>query len=219
MRFRSPPRYDALRRQMVERQIRQRGIGDERVLEAMRRVPRHEFVPLDHVGAAYADGALPIGHGATISQPYIVAIMTACLELLTDGLRVLEIGTGSGYQAAVLAACGCEVFSVERVPELHVQAAEALRLTGFGEQVRLALGDGSKGWPGKAPFDRILITAAAADVPAALVGQLVESGVLVAPIGDMWLQMIRRYRKQGARLVGEDIEGARFVPLVEDSAD
>lgn len=216
MLFRSPPRWDEQREQMVETQIRRRGIADERVLTAMRRVPRHEFVPQSHASAAYSDGALPIGHGATISQPYIVAIMTYCLCIDRDGLRVLEVGTGSGYQAAVLAACGCDVYSIERVPSLHSRAEEDLRRTGYLDRVRLRLGDGSQGWPEEGPFDRIMITAAAPAVPTALAEQLAEGGLLVAPIGDVWLQMIRRYRRESGGLVGEDIEGARFVPLIED---
>jgi protein-L-isoaspartate(D-aspartate) O-methyltransferase len=217
MLFHSPRGYDDLRERMVERQIRRRGITDERVLAAMGAVPRHDFVPPDQTDAAYIDGALPIGHGATISQPYIVAIMTASLDIDRDGLRVLEVGTGSGYQAAVLAACGCEVYTVERIGELRVRAEESLRITGFSERVHLRLGDGSRGWREEAPFDRILITAAAPDIPSALTRQLSEHGCLVAPVGDEWLQMIRRYRKEGGQLVGEDIEGARFVPLIEDS--
>jgi protein-L-isoaspartate(D-aspartate) O-methyltransferase len=199
---------------MVERQIRRRGIADEAVLEAMGRVPRHAFVPAAQISHAYADCALPIGHGATISQPYIVAVMTDSLRI-GEGMRVLEVGTGSGYQAAVLAACGCRVYSIERIPELHESAALALEKTGFGT-VTLRLGDGSKGWPQEPPFDRIIVTAAAAVVPPALMEQLVEGGYLVAPVGDDWFQVIRRYRKDGNEVTAEDIEGARFVPLIED---
>jgi protein-L-isoaspartate(D-aspartate) O-methyltransferase len=216
MLFRASPRYGDLREQMVENQIRRRGITDERVLKSMRTVRRHVFVPPAHSDAAYADGALPIGHGATISQPYIVAIMTATLEIDRDGLRALEVGTGSGYQAAVLAACGCDVYTVERIPELHSRAEEILRRAGYGDRVHLRRGDGSRGWPEEAPFDRIMITAAAPEVPPALTDQLAEGGLLVAPIGNDWLQMIRQYRRKEARLEGRDIEGARFVPLIED---
>ena len=202
---------------MVDRQIRRRGISDERVLEAMRRVPRHAFVPESQSGAAYADCALPIGFRATISQPYIVALMTQALGL-RPALRVLEVGTGSGYQAAVLAACGCRVYTVERVPELHERAAQLLRDTGFPD-VRLRLGDGSRGWPEEAPFDRIMVTAAAPAVPPALLDQLVEDGILVAPIGDDWLQIVRRYRKRGEELEAQDMEGVRFVPLIQNEED
>lgn len=206
--------YDEQRQRMVDRQIRRRGISDERVLEAMHRVPRHAFVPESQSDTAYADCALPIGFGATISQPYIVALMTEALRT-QSALRVLEVGTGSGYQAAVLASCGCRVYTVERVPELHERATHILRDTGFPE-VRLRLGDGSRGWPEEAPFDRIMVTAAAAAVPTALRDQLVEEGILVAPIGDDWLQVVRRYRKHGGEFEAEDLEGARFVPLIQD---
>ncbi len=217
MGFLSGRAYDEQRQRMVDRQIRRRGISDERVLEAMRRVPRHAFVPESQSDAAYADCALPIGFGATISQPYIVALMTEALRT-QPALRVLEVGTGSGYQAAVLASCGCRVYTVERVPELYERAAQVLRDTGFPE-VRLRLGDGSRGWPEEAPFDRIIVTAAAAAVPPALQDQLVKEGVLVAPIGDDWLQVVRRYRKQGKEFEAEDLEGARFVPLIQDQED
>lgn len=216
MLFRSSPGPAEERARMVENQIRHRGIADERVLSAMLQVPRHSFVPPEHGDAAYADCALPIGYAATISQPYIVAVMTASLEIDRDGLRVLEVGTGSGYQAAVLAACGCEVYTIERVPELHFRSAEVLRLVGYEDRIHLRLGDGSRGWPEAAPFDRIMITAAAPDVPRPLVEQLSPDGLLVAPIGDDWLQMLRIYRREGAELRARDIEGARFVPLIED---
>jgi len=214
LRFRPREGFDEQRRRMVDTQIRRRGISDELVLDAMRRVPRDAFVPESELSAAYADCALPIGHGATISQPYIVASMTQALCVGPD-TRVLEIGTGSGYQAAVLAACGCSVFSVERVPALHERAARVLQSAGFAS-VELRLGDGTRGWPEEAPFDRILVTAAAPTVPVALGEQLAEGGLLVAPVGDQWLQVIRRYTKRGGVLTGEDIEGARFVPLIED---
>jgi protein-L-isoaspartate(D-aspartate) O-methyltransferase len=202
---------------MVDRQIRRRGISDGRVLQAMSLVPRHAFVPDSQTSAAYADCALPIGFEATISQPYIVALMTEALRA-GPGLRILEVGTGSGYQAAVLAACGSEVFSVERVPELHARAARALREAGF-EGVTLRLGDGSRGWPEEAPFDRIIVTAAAPAVSEALRGQLTDGGILVAPVGDERLQTVRRYRKRGAELEVEDMECVRFVPLIEDPED
>ena len=199
---------------MVDRQIRRRGISDEAVLRAMSRVPRHAFVPDSQAHAAYADCALPIGHGATISQPYVVALMTEALRT-TPGIRVLEVGTGSGYQAAVLAACGATVFSIERVPQLHESAAAALHESGFGA-VSLRLGDGSRGWPEEAPFERILVTAAAPAVPTALREQLTDGGILVAPVGDERSQTVRRYRKRGTDVDVEDIEGVRFVPLIED---
>ena len=222
VRFRSGAPSDedtatALRERMVDAQLRNRGLDHERVLSAMREVPRHRFASGHGVRDAYADSALPIGHGQTISQPYIVAYMTSLLEPEPD-LRVLEIGTGSGYQAAVLAACGLEVFSIERIPALHRLAHENLEDAGYRDRVRLRLGDGSDGWPEEAPFERILLTAAAESVPAPLLDQLSAGGVLVAPLGDPRLQTITRIRKTSAGdLQREALEGARFVPLVSES--
>ncbi|MDP2480363.1 MAG: protein-L-isoaspartate(D-aspartate) O-methyltransferase [Candidatus Palauibacterales bacterium] len=220
--FRRPDRRsgpegpDALRARMVDRQIRARGVRDRRVLEAMTRIPRHLFLPAGRRSDAYADAALPIGRGQTISQPYIVAFMTEALEP-ADGLRALEVGTGSGYQVAVLADCGMEVWSMERLPELQRSAAEALRGAGIGDRVHLRLGDGSKGWPEEAPFDRILVTAAAPAVPRALLDQLASPGILVAPVGGPALQRILRVRRDAqGRLSEQPLEGARFVPLVVD---
>ena len=214
MGFLSARSHERQRREMVDRQIRRRGISDEAVLRAMNLVPRHAFVPDSQARAAYADCALPIGYGATISQPYVVALMTAALRT-APGLRVLEVGTGSGYQAAILAACGTTVFSIERVPQLLERAARSLAETGFGS-VSLRLGDGSRGWPEEAPFDRILVTAAAPAVPTALREQIGDGGILVAPVGDDRSQTVRRYRKRGAEFEVEDLEGVRFVPLIED---
>ncbi len=207
---------EELRREMVDHQIASRDVDDERVLRAMREVPRHVFAPGHSLRRAYGDHALPIGHGQTISQPYIVALMTQALEL--EGTeRVLEIGTGSGYQAAVLAACGARVFSVERIPELHRQARQKLEEAGYLDGVRLRLGDGSRGWPEHAPYDRALLTAAARELPRPLAEQLEEGGVLVAPVGGAALQHIYRYRKgPEGELDREKLEGARFVPLVRD---
>ena len=216
MGFLSARSHERQRREMVDRQIRRRGISDEAVLRAMNLVPRHAFVPDSQARAAYADCALPIGYGATISQPYVVALMTAALRT-APGLRVLEVGTGSGYQAAILAACDATVFSIERVPQLHERAARALTETGFGS-VTMRLGDGSRGWPEEAPFDRILVTAAAPDVPTALREQLGDGGILVAPVGDDRSQTVRRYRKRGPEFDVEDLEGVRFVPLIEGPA-
>lgn len=209
----------ALRRRMVEEQVARRGVRDPRVLRALREVPRHLFVPPPHRSSAYADCALPIGHGQTISQPYIVALMTAAVEP-ESGLRALEVGTGSGYQAAVLAACGLEVFSVERVPELHRAARESLREAGYADRVHLRLGDGSRGWPEEAPFDRVLVTAAAGEVPPPLIRQLATGGLMVAPVGDPLLQTIYRYQKRAdGGLDAEALEGARFVPLVREQEE
>ena len=208
-----------LRRRMVDSQIARRGVEDETVLRAMREVPRHLFVPGEDRRRAYSDRALPVGHRQTISQPYIVALMTAALEP-EEGLRVLEVGTGSGYQAAVLAACGLEVYSVERIPELHRQAREALEAAGYLDRIRLRLDDGSRGWPEEAPFDRVLVTAAAEDVPDPLREQLADDGLLVAPVGGPSVQQIVRCRKAAdGTLERERLEGARFVPLVRETPD
>lgn len=205
-----------LRRRMVDGQIARRGLDDEGVLRAMREVPRHLFVPGRHVEQAYADRALPIGHHQTISQPYIVALMTRALEP-EEGLRVLEVGTGSGYQSAVLAACGLEVFSIERIPELHRAAREALEEAGYLDRLRLRIGDGSRGWPEEAPFDRIMVTAAAREVPDPLREQLAEGGILVAPVGGRAVQQVLRCRmRPDGSLDRDELEGARFVPLVRD---
>ncbi len=216
MRIRGGHDPSELRRDMVETQIRRRGISDPRTLDAMLAVPRHEFVPDAIRRAAYGDCALSIGHGATISQPYIVALMTSSLQIDRPGLRVLEVGTGSGYQAAVLAECGCEVYSIERVPALFARASETLHARGYGDRIRLRLGDGSRGWPEEAPFDRVIVTAAAGAVPPALLEQTKHDGMLIAPIGSERGQVIRRYRRRNGEWQTRDIEGALFVPLIED---
>jgi protein-L-isoaspartate(D-aspartate) O-methyltransferase len=208
--------YERWRDDMVERQIHRRGLTDPRVLAAMREVPRHLFVPPGERDLSYDDHALPLGGGQTISQPYIVAFMAAALEL-TDGCRVLEVGAGSGYQAAVLAACGAHVFGVERIPELLDTARETLEITGYADRVQLRLGDGARGWVEEAPFDRILISAATRGIPEALISQLRVAGTLVAPIGGMGSQQISRYTKDEAGPLKEErLIGARFVPLVTD---
>lgn len=166
---------------MVERQLAARGIGDPRVLDAMRRVPRHRFVPGDQRPHAYADRPLPIGHRQTISQPYIVAFMTEALQLAPDA-RVLEIGTGSGYQTAVLAELAAAVYSIEIVPPLAERAAAVLAETGY-DNVRLREGDGYAGWPDEAPFDAIMVTAAPDHVPQPLVDQLAVGGRMIVPVG------------------------------------
>jgi protein-L-isoaspartate(D-aspartate) O-methyltransferase len=204
-------------RHMVDTQIRRRGIVDRRVLGAMRAVPRHLFVPEDLRSAAFRDCALPIGHGATISQPYIVALMSSALEIDRDGLRVLEVGTGSGYQAAVLVECGCEVYSIERIEDLYEHCAALLSQLGYADRVHLRLGDGSRGWPEAAPFDRVIVTAAATAVPKALLEQTAPEGLVIAPVGDARGQVIRRYRRRDGDWTATDLEGARFVPLIQDT--
>ena len=213
-----PPDPEELRREMVETQIERRGIADRRVLEAMREVPRHLFAGDRSPREAYSDRALPIGRKQTISQPYVVALMTEALEP-EPGLEVLEVGTGSGYQAAVLAACGLLVFTVERIGELQEAARRRIEEAGYADRVVYRVGDGAEGWPEEAPFDRIVVTAAAPEVPEALREQLAPGGVLVAPVGGSSFQKIVRLRKGGdGRWEREELESVRFVPLVTDEA-
>jgi len=198
---------------MVRLQIENRDIKDQHVLDAMRSVPRHEFVPAAHRATAYADYPVPIGHGQTISQPYMVAFMTQELSL-SGGEKVLEIGTGSGYQAAILGMIAASVFTVERIPELAAMAERTLGSLGF-TNVTFKTADGGPGWPEEAPFDRILVTAAAPTVPTALRGQLADNGILVVPVGD-WRrsQIIVVVRRIGASFVSQESIGCRFVPLI-----
>jgi protein-L-isoaspartate(D-aspartate) O-methyltransferase len=198
---------------MVVRQLRARGIDDERVLEAMATVPRELFVPPAERERAYADAALPIGDGQTISQPYIVAMICSSLQL-HGGEHVLDVGTGSGYQAAVLAEMGADVDSIERVPELAETAVEVLREAGYAERVRVHVGDGTRGLPEEAPFDAIAVAAAAPAVPGALYDQLTDGGRLVAPIGprrEQRLVVVVRSPEGPAVVAGLP---CRFVPLV-----
>jgi protein-L-isoaspartate(D-aspartate) O-methyltransferase len=200
------------RERMVREQIQARGISDPRVIAAMRRTPRHIFVEEALHAQAYEDYPLPIGQGQTISQPYIVAMMTELLEI-TPGMKVLEIGTGSGYQAAVLAEMGATVYSLERVPLLF-QAAEK-RLAKLGYKVHLKLDDGTLGWPEAAPFDRIMVTAGGPSVPEPLLAQLADPGLMVIPVGlARELQKLVLVTKQGGLIRQEDRGGVRFVDLV-----
>ena len=193
-------------------ELRALGIRDERVLAAMARVPRHVFVPPELLPFAYEDRPLPIGAGQTISQPYIVALSTQALELSpTD--RVLEIGTGSGYQTAVLAELAGTVFTIERIPELSQLAQKRLLSLGYGN-IRFRVGDGTKGWPEEAPFQAILVTAAAPTAPKSLVSQLAEGGRLVIPIGGRESQTLWLFRKRGRRVEREYLCPCSFVPLI-----
>lgn len=210
-------RNDAIaraREAMVVEQIQRRGVSDPRVLEAMRRVPRHRFVPQEAIADAYSDHPLPIGHGQTISQPYMVAVMIEALQLPDHG-RVLEIGTGCGYEAAVLAEAGFAVFTTEIVPELARAADELLRRLGYAH-VQVRCGDGALGWPEAAPFDGIVAAAAPQNVPAALFEQLAPEGRLVIPLGGE-VQNLWRYRRTAGGFAGEELFGVRFVPMTGDA--
>jgi len=205
------------RRAMVRNQLRARGIDDEAVLAAMERVKRHEFVEEALRAQAYSDNALPIGYGQTISQPFVVAKMTSLLQV-EPGVRVLEIGTGSGYQAAVLAEMGAEVFSVERIKPLYLAALKRLNTMRYF-WIKLRLAAGVLGWPEEAPFDRILVTAGGEEMPRALLEQLGDGGVMLMPLktggGE---QRLFRLKRAGKRIAKQDVGEARFVPLVEDEA-
>ncbi len=203
--------YDVLRERMVREQLIARGISDPRVLAAMRRVPRHEFVPSELRDRAYEDGPLPIGGGQTISQPYIVAYMTQALMMRPEDV-VLEIGTGSGYQTAILCEVARHVHSLERRPELAERARAVLARRGY-HNVDLHVGDGTQGLPEFAPYEAILVTAAAPAIPAPLREQLAEDGRLVLPTGDRRQQVLRRVRRHGARWAVEDLIAVVFVPL------
>lgn len=203
------------RNEMVDEQLAGRGLNDERVLEAMRAVPRHLFVPKQQEKWAYEDSPLPIGYGQTISQPYIVAYMTEQLEL-KSGDRVLEIGTGSGYQAAVLAELVEEVYSIEIVPELAEQAANNLARAGY-KKVQTRQGDGYQGWPEAAPFDAIIITAAAESIPAPLVEQLAPGGKLIMPKGPVGgYQELILAEKVGDTVKTRSLLPVRFVPFTRE---
>ncbi|HUP42871.1 MAG TPA: protein-L-isoaspartate(D-aspartate) O-methyltransferase, partial [Thermoanaerobaculia bacterium] len=191
------PEFETLRRLMVEHQLERRGIADPLVLEAMGKVPREAFVPPELAEEAYADGPLPIGEGQTISQPYIVALMTEALELC-GGERVLDIGAGSGYAAAVLAEIAAELYTVERHARLAEEAAARLSHLGY-DNVQIRVGDGSLGWPEHAPFDAIVVAAGAPEVPEALKEQLAVGGRLVIPVGQgRTLQDLLRLRRLSA---------------------
>jgi protein-L-isoaspartate(D-aspartate) O-methyltransferase len=208
----SDDQYFELRKEMVEAQLIRRGVQDERVLHAMRSVWRHEFVPEQSVGKAYTDEPLAIGVGQTISQPYIVAAMTAALGLNGEE-KVLEIGTGCGYQAAVLSLLCREVYSVEYRPELAAGASERLQRLGF-TNVHVHCGDGSVGLKDFSPYDAILLAAAAPSVPQPLLEQLNEGGRLIAPIGSEDHQELTLVRRRGEEFLARRGEGCRFVPLV-----
>jgi protein-L-isoaspartate(D-aspartate) O-methyltransferase len=209
--------FQDARQLMVARQLQRRDITDPRVLVAMGAVPRHRFVPPALASQAYGDHPLPIGDGQTISQPYIVALMTQWAEV-QPGNKVLEVGTGSGYQAAILAELTDQVYSIEIRPDLARQAAARLQELGYG-RVQIRSGDGYLGWPDAAPFDAIVVTAAAPRIPPPLAAQLKEGGRLVIPVGSQdWGQTLVRLRKVKGNLVEEVSLPVRFVPLVRPPA-
>jgi protein-L-isoaspartate(D-aspartate) O-methyltransferase len=204
--------FQAKRERMVEAQIRSRDVQGAAVLEAMRRVPRHLFVPEHERPFAYDDRPLPIGRGQTISQPYIVAYMTEAL-LLEPSHRVLEIGTGSGYQAAVLAEIARQVYSIEIVPDLADGARLALERAGY-RNVEVRTGNGYLGWPDRAPFDRIIVTAAPPAIPQTLVDQLADGGIMVVPVGTAFQEMVI-ITKTAEGVTQKRTIDVRFVPMVE----
>lgn len=210
--FDEKSRYEVSRRTMVEQHLKQRGIRDERVLEVMGRIRREAFIPVKYAAQSYEDNPLPIGAGQTISQPYIVALMTQCLEL-SGSEEVLEIGTGSGYQAAILAALAKRVYTLERFNELSESAQAVLNKLGYNN-IEYAIGDGSCGWPEERLFDRIIATAALPKIPEPLENQLAEGGRLVAPVGGRWSQDLIAARKENGKLHTQNICGCRFVKLV-----
>ncbi len=205
----------AAREQMVQRQLAARGVRDPRVLEAMRKVPRHELVPPELRGEAYDDRPLPIGHGQTISQPYIVAAMTEALRLAGDE-RVLEVGTGSGYQAAVLAELAREVYSIEIVAPLAERARRDLARLGYAN-VQVRQGDGYRGWPEHAPFDAIVVTAAPDHVPEPLLAQLAPGGRLVLPLGGSFAQELVLLTRGADGVTRQELLPVRFVPMTGEA--
>ena len=210
-------RYTEARYEMVETQVRRRGIGDERVLAAMSRVPRHEFVPPEFKEQSYGDHPLPIGEGQTISQPYIVAIMLEALDLNSKDV-VLEVGTGSGYLTALLAELCRHVYSVELRESLAQQARTVLQRLGYAN-VTVFAGDGAQGLPPYAPFHAVVASAAAAEVPQPLFAQLAEAGRMVIPVGPPETQQLQFIRKQTGNPLITVLEGCRFVPLLTPAAN
>jgi len=211
-----PPAVDfaAQRQRMVEQQLNPRGIKDERVLAAMAKVPREEFIPADERSDAYEDGPLPIGYDQTISQPYIVAFMTEQLRPKPSD-RVLEIGTGSGYQAAILAELVADVYTIEIVEPLATTAEATLQRLGY-KNVHLMVGDGYRGWPDEAPFDAIIVTCAPGKVPQPLVDQLKDDGRMVIPVGERFAQQLYLLEKKNGQLKESATLPVRFVPMTRE---
>jgi len=209
-----PLNFTLERQRMVEHQIAARGVRDTRVLQAMRKVPRHRFVPESYLSRAYADSPLPIGEGQTISQPYVVAYMTETLNLCPED-RVLEIGAGSGYQAAILSELVSEVYTIELIPSLGNRARKLLEELEY-DNCHVLIGDGYNGWPEKAPFDAIIVTCAPNKIPQALIDQLKEGGRMIIPVGrEGIVQQLVRGVKVNRRLETEEVMAVRFVPMVK----
>jgi protein-L-isoaspartate(D-aspartate) O-methyltransferase len=204
--------YTALRKLMVEEQLIPRGIRNQRVLDVFYKVERHKFIPEEQRDNAYADFPIPIGAGQTISQPYIVALMTECLDL-SGGEKILEIGTGSGYQAAILAQLSKEVYSIERFELLAKKAKMLFDELGY-KNIKLKIGDGTLGWGEEAMFDRIIITAASPEIPSPLIEQLKDGGKLILPLGEILSQVLTLFEKKDNKLYSHEICGCMFVPLV-----
>lgn len=209
--------FNRQRNRMIEEQIIKRGIKDPQVLRAMRSVKRHEFVPEHNRHLAYSDRPLPIGFDQTISQPYIVALMTNYLDL-EKGDKVLEVGTGSGYQAAVLSEITSNVYSIEIVKDLAERARKTLREQGYSN-VRIKIGDGYKGWEEYAPYDGIIVTASPSEVPPPLKAQLAEGGRLIIPVGGPIFQNLVLLKKENGKIKRTEVSGVRFVPMVDDKGD
>src|SRR5437764_13028885 len=207
--------FAAQRQRMVEQQLKPRGIKDERVFAAMAKVPREEFIPVDARAGAYEDGPLPIGYDQTISQPYIVAFMTEQLRPRPSD-RVLEIGTGSGYQAAILAELAGEVYTIEIVEPLARSAEATLQRLGY-RNVHVKVGDGYKGWPEYAPFDAVIVTCAPDKIPQLLTDQLKESGRMVIPVGDRFSQELYLLEKKNGQLKESVTLPVRFVPMAHEA--
>lgn len=200
------------REAMVQQQLVSRGISDARVLNAFRKVPRHKFVPSTYIDEAYCDYPLPIGKGQTISQPYMVALMTECLCVKKSD-RILEIGTGSGYQSAILAELAGEVYTIERIESLAHMAEENLRNVSY-KNVRIKIDDGTLGWPNYAPYDGIIITAGAPRIPKSLLSQLKEGGRMVIPLGDRFSQELTIVYREKGKISKNKVCGCIFVPLI-----
>jgi len=206
------------RKVMVVEQIKERGIRDRRVLEAMEKVPRHEFVPVEYRAFAYEDSPLPIGEGQTISQPYIVALMTECLNLGGEE-KVLEVGTGSGYQAAILSELAKEVYTIEIVEPLAERAEELLKNLGY-RNVKVKCGDGYMGWEEYAPFDGIIVTCAPEHIPQPLIDQLAEGGRMVIPVGEVHFpQVLKLIEKREGKATVRNVVPVRFVPMTGDEVE